>query len=73
MASEGETCNDNASVNIKVKAPKRIVHYGDCIVEEYSEDETDSCQNNFEMEATVDAVCVFIQLHYIKCRWRRTF
>lgn len=59
MLDNSEITNDNASINIKVKTPKRIVHYGDGVVEEYSEDEIDSCQSDSEPQPEIDPVCFF--------------
>lgn len=56
MAEHNNPSPDYADINIKVKTPKRLVHYGDGVVEEFSEDETDTCQSEPEPEPSIDPV-----------------
>lgn len=50
----GEQSGDN-SAKIKVKVPKRVLHFSDGTLEEYSDDEVDSTPQN-EEKTVVDPV-----------------
>lgn len=45
----------DSSANISVKVPKRVLHFSDGTLEEYSDDEVDSTPKN-EEKAVVDPV-----------------
>lgn len=57
--------NPEGSLNaaIKVRTPKRILHFSDGILEEYSDDEVDNTPK--EEQAIVDPVS-----HILSARWR---
>lgn len=52
---------DGESANIKVKVPKRVLHFSDGVLEEYSDDEVDSTPPNEENESSqvIDPVSMF--------------
>lgn len=39
-----KTSNDSSSVNVNIKIPRKVIHFSDGIIEEFSEDENEDCQ-----------------------------
>lgn len=60
--SENQQSGDDSATKVSVKVPKRVLHFSDGVLEEYSEDEADNAvENADEVEEPVDPVSAHLK------------
>ena len=52
--SRNSSCNDFENASIKIRTPKRILHFSDGILEEYSDEENETSSNVQTNTTTID-------------------